>query len=118
VGVRKALQSENELQQVGRDTVRFLAEIIHTCSHEKVAHAAVASMGPSFAEKVRVAAGKLDLSTGAFAARVVREFDECSGEAERQAIRKAMGGSDQPILTGLRLILRAIIEEGDAERVR
>jgi hypothetical protein len=98
--------------------VRLLAEIIRTCSHEKVAHAAVASMGPSFAEKVRVAAGDLDLSTGAFAARVVRDFDECSGEAERQAIRKAMGGSDQPILTGLRLILRPIIEEGVAERVR
>jgi len=98
--------------------VRLLAEIIRTCSHEKVAHAAVASMGPSFAEKVRVAAGDLDLSTGAFAARVVRDFDECSGEVERQAIRKAMGGSDQPILTGLRLILRPIIEEGDAERVR
>ena len=94
--------------------MRLLAEIIHTCSHEKVAHAAVASMGPSFAEKVRVAAGDLDLSTGAFAARVVRDFDEWSGEAERQAIRKAMGGSDQPILTGLRLILQPIIEEGDA----
>ncbi len=94
----------------------LLAEIIHTCSHEMVARAAVASMGPYFAEKVGVAACDRGLSIGAFTALVVREFDECSREAERQAILKAMDGSDQPILTGLRLILLPIIEADEAER--
>lgn len=94
----------------------LFAEIIHTCSHEKVARAAVASMGPYFAEKVRVTACDRGLSIGVFTAHAVREFDECGKEAERQAIRKAMDGSDQPILTGLRLILLPIIEADEARR--
>jgi hypothetical protein len=97
----------------------LIAEIIHTCSHEKVAQAAVASMGSSFAGKVGVSAGASGLSIGAFTARAVREFGECSGEAERQAIRKAMDHSDQPILTGLQLILSPVIErEGESARQR
>ncbi|HMF06854.1 MAG TPA: hypothetical protein VKE72_07570 [Methylocella sp.] len=94
----------------------LIAEIIHTCSHEKVAHAAVASLGSSFAGKVGATAGACGLSIGAFTARAVREFDEFSGEAERQAVRNAMDGSDQPILTGLQLILSPIIEREGAER--
>ncbi len=94
----------------------LIAEIIHTCSHEKVAHAAVASMGSAFAGKVGVTARASGLSIGAFTARAVREFDEFSGEAERQSISKAMDSSDQPILTGLQLILSPIIEREAAER--
>jgi hypothetical protein len=89
----------------------LIAEIIHTCSHEKVAQAAVSSMGSAFAGKVGVSAGACGLSIGAFTVRAVREFDELSGEVERQAIRKAMDGADQPILTGLQLILSPLIEK-------
>jgi hypothetical protein len=116
VGIRTTLRSENKLREVIRDIVCSLAEVIHTCSHEKVAHAAVISMGSFIAEKVGAAAGDRGLSIGAFTAHVVREFDKCGGEVERQAIRNAMGGSDQPILTGLWLILRPIIEEKEAGR--
>jgi hypothetical protein len=93
----------------------LIAEIIHTCSHEKVAHAAVASMGSAFARKVGATAGARGLSIGAFTARVVREFDEFSGEADRQAIRKVMDGSDQPILAGLQHILWPIMEREGAK---
>ena len=93
----------------------LIAEIIHTCSHEKVAQAAVASMGSAFAGKVGVTARANGLSIGAFTARAVREFDEFSGEAERQAISQAMDGSDQPILTGLQLILSPIVERSGRE---
>jgi hypothetical protein len=89
----------------------LIAEIIHTCSHEKVAQAAVASMGSAFAGKVGVSAGACGLSIGAFTARAVREFDASSGEPERQAIRNAMDGADQPILTGLQLILSPLLEK-------
>ena len=94
----------------------LIAEIIHTCSHEKVAQAAVASMGSAFAGKVGTTAGACGLSIGAFTARAVREFDEFSGAAERQAISRAMDRSDQPILTGLQLILSPIIEREEADR--
>jgi hypothetical protein len=96
----------------------LIAEIIHTCSHEKVAHAAVASMGSAFARKVGATAGARGLSIGAFTARVVREFDEFSGEADRQAIRKVMDGSDQPILAGLQHILWPIMEREGAKGTR
>ena len=89
----------------------LIAEIIHTCSHEKVAQAAVSSMGSAFAGKVGMSAGACGLSIGAFTARAVLEFDASSGEAERQAIRTAMDGADQPILTGLQLILSPLIEK-------
>jgi hypothetical protein len=94
----------------------LIAEIIHTCSHEKVAHAAVASLGSAFAGKVGATAGACGLSIGAFTARAVREFDEFSGEAERRAVREAMDGSDQPILTGLQLILSPFIAREGTER--
>ena len=93
----------------------LIDEIIHSCSHEKVAHAAVASMGSAFAGKVGATAGACGLSIGAFTARAVRQFNASSGEAERRAISKAMDGSDQPILTGLQLILSPIIEREVAE---
>lgn len=94
----------------------LIHEIIHSCSHEKVADAAVASMGAAFAGRVGVTAGACGLSIGAFTARAVREFEAFSDEAERQAVRRAMDGSDQPILVGLQLILSPIMEKEWAER--
>jgi hypothetical protein len=90
----------------------LITEIIRTCSHEKVAQAAVASMGPYFAEKVGSTAGAQGLSAGAFAARAVREFEKLGGEKEWRSLRQAMDGSDQPILTGLQHILWPLIEQG------
>jgi hypothetical protein len=88
----------------------LIAEIIHTCSHEKVAQAAVASMGFAFARKVGVTARAHGLSIGAFTARAVREFEKIGGEKERQALRQVMNGSDQPILAGLAHILEPAID--------
>jgi len=88
----------------------LIAEIIHTCSHEKVAHAAVASMGSAFAGKVGATAGANGLSIGAFTVRVVREFEKIGGEQEKQALRRVMDGSDQPILAGLQRILEPVVE--------
>ena len=88
----------------------LIAEIIHTCSHEKVAQAAVASVGSGFASKVGITAGANGLSIGAFTARAVREFEKIGGEPEKHALRQAMYGSDQPILAGLQHILEPIIE--------
>ncbi len=97
----------------------LVAEIIHSCSHEKVAQAAVVSMGTAFAGKVGKSAGARGLSIGTFTARAVQEFGASSGEAEREAILKAIHGSDQPILVGLKLILSPFLEvEGPALRDR
>ncbi len=80
-------------------------EIIHTCSNEKVAQAAVASIGFVFALRVKTAAESHGLSVGAFAARVVREFGRAADEREHKVVRGAMERSDHPILSGLMTIL-------------
>jgi hypothetical protein len=90
----------------------LVAEIVHTCSNEKVAQAAVASLGTEFANRVDATARLCGMSAGAFAARTVRQFDNCVGERERQALREAMRGSDQPILFGLHQILQTAICPG------
>ena len=89
----------------------LIAEIIHTCSHEKVAQAAVASLGSDFAGKVGATAGAYGLSIGAFTARTVREFETSVGEREKQALRAIMARTDQPILTGLQHILLPVVED-------
>jgi hypothetical protein len=91
----------------------LIAEIIHTCSNEKVAQAAVASIGSDFAFKVKSRASEKGMSIGAFTARTVLQFDRSVGEKEKQAVRAAMRGSDQPILSGLQHILRPMIEHVD-----
>ena len=91
----------------------LIAEIIHTCSHEEVAQAAVASMGADFAGKVGATADAYGLSIGAFTARTVREFEKSVGEEEKRALRAIMDRTDQPILTGLQHILLPVIEVDD-----
>lgn len=90
----------------------LVAEIVHTCSNEKVAQAAVASLGTEFASKVDATARLSGMTMGAFAAQTVRQFDKSVGEKERQALRDAMRGTDQPILFGLHQILQPAICTG------
>jgi hypothetical protein len=85
-------------------------EIIHTCTNEKVAQAAVASIGFIFALRVKNAADVHGLSTGAFAAKVVDDFGRRADEFERRAVRRAMDSSQQPILCGLKTILERKID--------
>ena len=83
----------------------LIDEITKTCSNEGVASAAIASMGETFALRVSSEARQRGLSTGAFAVRTVKSFADTAGEGERQAVRLAMAGADQPVLSGLRRII-------------
>lgn len=80
-------------------------EIVHTCSNEKVAQAAVASLGFAFASRVKTAADIHGVTIGAFTAKIVREFGDEAHAQERRAVDRAMHRSDQPILRGLQVIL-------------
>ncbi len=88
----------------------LIAEVVHSCSHEKVAQAAVASIGSEFARKVKATANVYGMSPGAFTARTVIQFDRTSGGEEKQALRRIMQGTDQPILTALEHILKPVVE--------
>jgi hypothetical protein len=80
-------------------------EILWTCSNPHVARAAVASIGGDFARRVSQDAAKRNLSSGMFAARLVRRFSRRAGEQDWEGVGQATRGADQPILSGLKYII-------------
>jgi hypothetical protein len=93
----------------------LIEEILHSCANDKVAHAAVLSIGGDFAKRVRVAAGDHGLTAGAFTAYTVQHFQRSADEKTRLAVAQVMSGSDQPILAGLRQILEPALTEFDID---
>src|ERR1700729_2621144 len=95
----------------------IVREILRTCSNPHVARAAVASIGGVFAQRVSREAAKRTLSSGLFAAGLVRRFSRRAGERDWEGVGEATRGADQPILSGLRYILeRGVeLEEDDAD---
>ena len=89
-------------------------EIIQSCSNEKVASAALASIGGFFAARVEAIADNAGMESGALAARAVRYFGEKAGAAEWDDLRCALVGQDLPVLTGLRHILEFSLPQLDA----
>jgi hypothetical protein len=95
----------------GKEASMSIDEIVHTCSNENVARAAVASIGISFASRIKSAADGAGVSVGTYAARAVRCFAEVASTGGKQEVQRAMSGSDQPILRGLELILSRELDE-------
>jgi hypothetical protein len=87
-----------------------VAEIVRTCSHAKVARAAVVSMGREFSSRVDAVAGRNGVEVGDYAARVVQDFDRRAGEMQRRALERAVRRTDMPVLHGLRLILEDALQ--------
>jgi hypothetical protein len=83
----------------------LLAEIIKSCSHEKVAQAAISSIGTEFEQRVETAARERGVRTGIFVASAVRRFERTAGDDEWADLARAMERKDMPILCGLRHIL-------------
>lgn len=90
----------------------LIAEMVRSCSNERVAQAAVASLGPEFAGRVKASANANGMSVGSFTAKAVLHFDRNVGEEGKQVLRDIMRGSDQPILSGLHHILQPAICPG------
>ena len=82
-----------------------LREVIHTCSNEKVAEAALISLGNACATIVAVAAARRGVSQGRFVADVARDFERHTGTCVWAQAEQAMRGADQPVLVGLYVIL-------------
>ena len=88
----------------------IVREIVRTCSNPHVAHAAVASIGGDFARRFSRDAAKRNLTSGIFAAGLVRRFSRRAGERDWAGVGEATRGADQPILSGLRYILERGVE--------
>ena len=82
-------------------------DLINSCSNDKVAQAALACIGGGFAERVRAAAGEKGVSVGKFVVLAVRDFASRSDEAAQEALRAKVVRDDQPLLRGLREVLRS-----------
>ncbi len=95
----------------------IIREIVRTCSNPHVAHAAVASIGGDFARRFSSDAEKRNLTSGLFAAGLVRRFSRHAAERDWEGVGEATRGADQPILSGLRYILERGVEsdQGDAD---
>ncbi|ACB95598.1 hypothetical protein [Beijerinckia indica] len=91
-----------------------ITEILRNCSHEKVAQAAVASLGYAFARKVEAAACAKGMSIGRFTAETVGDFERHSDLQEKDALGQVMKRADQPILTGLHHILEPVLDQREA----
>ena len=92
----------------------LIADILHSCTDEGVARAAVASIGGAFAAAVRAEADRVGLGVGAFTASLVADFARHASERDWRDISAAMAGSDHPVLSGL----QALAERGLCHRER
>ena len=82
-------------------------EIVRSCSNDKVAAAALASIGGPFAARIVAQAQSEGLEVGQLAAAMVRRFAQNAATDDWQSLRFSIVGTDQPILSGLRYILEA-----------
>ena len=97
----------------------LMAEILHSCTDEGIAAAAVASIGGSFAAAVRAEAESAGLSVGALTASLVSGFARDASERDWRELSVAMAGADQPVLAGLQAMAeRALRHRARAARVR
>lgn len=85
-------------------------EIIRSCSHEKVAEAAVISIGSAFRDRVALLAAASNMLPGVFVASLVRRFADEATDAENDGLSRVIAGSDMPILEGLRWIVETMID--------
>jgi len=89
----------------------LIADLIHSCSNEMVAQAALSCIGGRFADRVRTAAHEKGMSVGRFVVVVVRDFARRADETAREALREKVAGADQPLLYGLRAVLEPALED-------
>jgi hypothetical protein len=97
----------------------IVREIVLTCSNPHVARAAVASIGGDFARRLSRDAAKRNLTSGVFAAGLVRRFSRRAADGDWQGVGEATRGADQPVLSGLRYILDRgrELDDDDSEAV-
>ena len=87
----------------------LIADILHSCSNEGIAEAAVASIGGSLARDMRAEAARSNRTLGALAASFVRSFSSEASERDWRDLRDATRGSEVPLLNGLAVISTAMM---------
>jgi hypothetical protein len=89
----------------------LVADIMHSCSNDKVAKVAVACIGGSFADRVQACAREKGLNSGKFVSLVVRHFARRADGDAYVRLNEKMAGADQPLLQGLRYIIETAMDD-------
>lgn len=85
-------------------------EIIRTCSHEAVAAAALRSLDSVFCARVTLIACARGASPGAYAASLIRRFEQEATEDGWYALGAAIARRDMPVLEGFRFIVENMVD--------
>ena len=83
----------------------LVVELIRSCSHAKVAEAAIHSIGPDVAHEVKRRAHELGLDAGVYVAQSVQRFAGSAHPHDWSRLAARQRGVDMPILAGLHFIL-------------
>ncbi len=89
-----------------------LRALVHSCSNENVAWAALMSIGGEFAIRVAAEAARREIPCGSYVAQSVRDFEHNSDLRVWAAAEHVMHSSEQPILAGLYFILDHCLAHG------
>lgn len=90
----------------------LMHEIVHSCSNDHVAQAALGSIGGAFAARIVAVAENEGLTSGELAAAHVARFRASAQPQDWQALSRAIRHADQPVLAGLRHILESELRCG------
>ena len=88
-----------------------IQDIMNSCSNEQVAEAAVASIGGTFARRVRETATRRGVRPGALAASAVLRFRSNARATEFEALQQAVAGDDLTLLRGFAFIVEPTLGE-------
>ncbi len=89
-------------------------ELFRTCANEHVAAAALACIGGGLKKRVALAARSAGLSSGAYVARLLADYDRKASPRRRKSLEQGMIHDEMPILAGLRHVVEVALD-GDWE---
>jgi len=89
----------------------LIADLIHSCTNEGVALAALASLGREFHERVLLFALKNKILPEIFIIAVIKKFELTASDDDKALLHQKIIGSDQPLLAALRLLIEEALEK-------
>ena len=89
----------------------LIADLIHSCTNEGVALAALTSLGREFHERVLLFALKNNILPEIFIIAVIKKFELTASDDDKALLHQKIIGSDQPLLTALRLLIVEALEK-------
>jgi hypothetical protein len=86
-------------------------ELFRSCANEHVAAAALACIGGTLHRRVTAAASRAGLSSGAYVANLLADYDRKATPRRRNHLEQGMMREPMPILAGLRHVVETAMDE-------